>query len=650
MLFDHSVVSADWIRDTLTAALASAEETVNRIVAPETSLTFDEILLPLEDISDALTTVSGRTAFMGYVHPDKTVRTAGKEAEERLAKWGVELAFRRDLYEKVRAFADSDQASRLEGERARLLEFTLRDFRRAGHELDASERDRLKELTNRLVELGVRFEQHIAEHQDHLELGADDLEGLPDHFVETLEPGDVEGTYKVTMAYPHVFPFMENSPRRDLREALYLKFQTIAAEENRPILEEAVRIRKKIAGLFGKASWAEHQLEDRMAKHPDAVDRFYGDLRGPLTEAAVAERDRMSKLLEADTGDAELQVYDRAYYENLLRKTEYGVDQQKIAEYFPLQQVLDGMFEMTGRVFGLRYEPVESLAWHPDVSTHAIYDAASDELIAHFYMDLFPREGKFNHAAAFTLVGGRELPDDSYQHPVSAIVANLTKPTASRPSLLQHQEVLTLFHEFGHILHQTLTRAEFPRFSGTNTEQDFVEAPSQIMEHWTWKADVLSRFARHHDTGAPIPEELVDQLVAAKNLNVALFNLRQMSFGVMDLALHGPADEKDLDEILLEGSAVGLLPHQEGTFMLGSFGHMFGYDAAYYGYLWSVVYGDDMFSRFEEQGYLDPEVGMQYRTTVLEQGGSVDGMDMLRAFLGREPNNAAFLRNLGISA
>lgn len=650
MLFDHSEISADWIRDTLDTALDAADETVARIVAPETPLTFDEILLPLEDVSDRLTTVSGRTAFMGYVHPDKAVRTAGKEAEERLAKWGVELAFRRDLFEKVRSFAETEQAALLEGERARLLEFTLRDFRRAGHELDPTERERLKELTNRLVELGVRFEQNIAEHQDHLELGPDDLEGLPDHYVETLEPGDTEDSYKVTMAYPHVFPFMENSPRRDLRKALYLKFQTIAAEPNRPILEEAVRIRKEIASLFGKASWAEHQLEDRMAKHPDAVHRFYEDLRGPLTEAAVAERDRMSELLAKDTGDEEMQVYDRAYYENVLRKTEYGVDQQKIAEYFPLQQVLDGMFELTGRVFGLRYEPVESVAWHPDVSTHAIIDAESGARIAHFYMDLFPREGKFNHAAAFTLVGGRKLPDGSYQHPVSAIVANLTKPTASRPSLLQHQEVLTLFHEFGHILHQTLTRAEFPRFSGTNTEQDFVEAPSQIMEHWTWKADVLSRFARHHDTGTPIPEDLVDQLVAAKNLNIALFNLRQMSFGIMDLALHGPDEEKDLDEILLEGSAVGLLPHQEGTFMLGSFGHLFGYDAAYYGYLWSVVYGDDMFSRFEEQGYLDPEVGMDYRRTVLEQGGSVDGMDMLRAFLGREPNNAAFLRNLGITA
>ena len=649
MLFDHSVVSADWIRDTLDTALSDADRTVERVVAFETPLTFDDILLPLEDVSDALTTVSGRTAFMGYVHPDKDVRTAGKEAEERLAKWGVELAFRRDLYEKVRSFADSGEAATLEGERARLLEFTLRDFRRAGHELDATDRARLKELTNRLVELGVRFEQHIAEHQDHIVLGPGDLEGLPEQFVETLEPGDSEGTYKVTMAYPHVFPFMENSARRDLRKELYRRFQTIAAEENRPILEEAVRIRKEIASLFGKSSWAEHQLEDRMAKHPDAVERFYEELRGPLTEAAGGERDRMAELLEQDTGDDELQLYDRAYYENVLRKTEFGVDQQKVAEYFPLRQVLDGMFELTGRVFGLRYEEVPSTAWHPDVSTHAILDAESGDLIAHFYMDLFPRDGKFNHAAAFTLVGGRRLDDGGYQRPVSAIVANLTKPTASRPSLLQHQEVLTLFHEFGHVLHQTLTRAEFPRFSGTNTEQDFVEAPSQIMEHWTWKADVLSRFARHHATGEPIPEELVDQLVAAKNLNVALFNLRQMSFGVMDLALHGPDDEKDLDEILLEGSAVGLLPHQEGTFMLGSWGHLFGYDAAYYGYLWSVVYGDDMFSRFEDEGYLDPEVGMEYRTTVLERGGSVDGMQMLREFLGREPNNEAFLRNLDIS-
>jgi thimet oligopeptidase len=232
---------------------------------------------------------------------------------------------------------------------------------------------------------------------------------------------------------------------------------------------------------------------------------------------------------------------------------------------------------------------------------------------------------------------------------VSAIVANFTKPSGDRPSLLTHQEVETFFHEFGHILHQTLTTAELVRFSGTSTERDFVEAPSQIMENWTWQASVLRRFARHFETGDPIPDHLVDQLVAARNLNIALATLRQVQFGLLDMGYHGEQPSKDLNAILRETAETGLLGFQEGTFMPASFGHLFGYDAGYYGYLWAKVFGDDMWSRFERDGITSPQVGMDYRREILERGGAVDGGDLLRNFLGREPNNQAFLHRLGIS-
>ena len=283
---------------------------------------------------------------------------------------------------------------------------------------------------------------------------------------------------------------------------------------------------------------------------------------------------------------------------------------------------------------------------------------ATGEDIAVTHMDLHPRDGKFSHAAAFDLVPGRRLLDGSYRRPVSAIVANFTKPTADRPSLLLHDEVVTLFHEFGHILHQTLTKAETARFSGTSTERDFVEAPSQIMEHWCWRPEVLTRFARHHETGEPIPTELVDQLVAARDLNVGVANLRQVQFGVLDMGFHGPrraedgttADGgRDLDAILRRAEAVALFDHVDGTFMPASFGHLLsGYDAGYYGYLWSKVYGDDMFSRFAADGVTNPAVGRAYRTAILEKGGSVPATQMLQDFLGRAPSNEAFLADLGI--
>ena len=651
MLFDYTTVTPESITADVDETLARADAIVDGIAAGSDSLTYASVLGRLEDVADMTASLFGRTGFMGYVHPDEEMRTAGQQLEERISKWGIEISFRPDLYRSVKAFAEGEEARALTGEKARLLEFTLRDFRKAGHELSESDQARLKELSNRLVELGTQFQKNIADVDDTLVVTRDDLAGMPDWYADSLEPIEDGDRLQITMAYPHVVPFVQNASRRDLREALMFKFNNRAREVNRVILAEAVDVRQEIAELFGEESWAHHLLDERMAEKPENVFEFYDSLLAPLQAAARDEIARMTDLLRRDTDDesAELQAYDWQYYDTLLRKTEYGVDPNEVAQYFELNQVLAGMFEITGEVFGLTYERVDAPTWHPEVITYAIHDAASGDLISHFYMDLFPREAKFSHAAAFPLVPGRRLDDGTYQHPVSAIVANVTKPTEERPSLLQHQEVETMFHEFGHILHQTLTKAELVRFSGTSVERDFVEAPSQIMEHWTWKPDVLQRFARHHETGEPIPEDLVDRLVAAKNLNIALMKLRQMTYGTLDMNLHGPNSDRDLDRALRDANAISLLPTHEGTFFPSSFGHLFGYDAGYYGYLWSEVYGDDMWSRFEEEGYTSPEVGADYRREILEAGGARDGMDHLRAFLGREPDNTAFLVNIGIA-
>jgi thimet oligopeptidase len=644
MLFDYSAVTADSVSEDAARSLREADDLVASIVDDSTP----DPLATLDEIDDIVGRTYGRTAFLGYVHPDPGVREVGKAIEERIQKWAVEVVFRDDFYAAVTRFAATPEAQTLTGERARLLEFVLRDLRKAGHELSADDRAEVKRLTERLVELGVAFERNIAEDQRELIVDQAGLEGMPDNFREGLKPGDEEGTFRLTTAYPDYFPFMENGRRRDLREQMRLEFDTRAVGPNRPILDEAVGIRSRIAGIFGKESWAEHQLEERMAKQPAAIDAFYAGLLPALTEKGLLEKAVMSDMLQQDEGDGELQGWDFRFYGNRLRQRDYGVDPMEVAAYFPLSAVLDGMFDLTGEVFGLRYRKVEAPTWHPDVQTFAIDDAASGETVAHFHMDLFPRDGKFSHAAAFPLVPGRLLPDGTYQRPVSAIVANLTKPTATQPSLLQHSEVVVLFHEFGHILHQTLTRAATTRFSGSSTETDFVEAPSQIMENWTWEPGVLQRFARHHETGEPIPPDLVERMVAARRLNIGILTLRQIQLGMLDLELHGPKPEKDLDEITRRISRVTLLPYQEGTFFPASFGHLFGYDAGYYGYLWAEVFGDDMWSRFRAEGVTNPEVGMSYRREILEQGGTADGGQLLQRFLGREPSNQAFLQKLGI--
>lgn len=648
-MFDYTQVTASGITEDLEAALSEADRLVAGVVDPTTEATYDSVLAPLNEIEDLLVRAYGRTAFMGYVHTEKEVRDAGNAAEERIQKWAVELVFRPDFYRAIKSYSESPEAAGLSGERRRMLEFLLRDLRKAGHELDDDSRAEVKKLTERLVELGVLFQRNIDEHQDHLVVTRDDLEGMPKSYIEGLEAGDTEGTLKVTMAYPDVVPFMENSPRRDLREELSRKFNSRAVEPNRPLLEEAIAARQRIAEIFSQPSWAHHQLEEKMAKNPEAVRSFYASLLPGLSEIGQSELGKLTEMLRADGFDGELQGYDFRYYDTQLRRRDYGVDPTEVAAHFPLQQVLDGMLELTGEVFGLRYRKIDRPSWHPDVLAYAIDDATTGQEIAHFFMDLFPREGKFSHAAAFPLIPGRRLDDGSYQKPLAAIVANFTKPGTERPSLLQHQEVETFFHEFGHILHQTLTRAELTKFSGTSTEGDFVEAPSQIMENWTWQPQVLARFARHYQTGQPIPPELVSQLTAAKNLNIALLTLRQAQFGLLDMWMHDETPQKDLDDIHVRSTQVSLFPVHPDTFYPASFGHLLGgYDAGYYGYLWSEVYGDDMWSRFEKEGVTNPKVGAAYRREVLERGGSRDGMEHLRAFLGREPNNEAFLRKLGM--
>lgn len=631
-------------------ALADAQSVLEEMVAPKDQRTFDNTLRPLDRITDILGHANANFFFMGYVHPDKEVRAAGKTAEEKATKWGAEIAFRDDVNAAVREFAETEEARGLSGEKARMLEFVLRDLRRAGHDLEPEVREEVKAKTQRLIELGVRFQQNIDEWDDWVLCDRDDLEGLPDSYIGGLSVDEETGKYKVTIAYPEMIPFLENSPRRDLREQLRYKFNTVAVEENKKILEEAVQLRQEIAEAFGQPSWAHHRLEERMAKDPDRVKAFYADLQDPLTDTARVEIAAIAGLLEADTGDTRVQLWDWSYYDTQQRRTDYGVDNFEVARYFPLPQVLEGMFDLTSEMFGIEFRKVEGAdVWHEDVKLYAITDAGTGEELSRFYLDLFPREGKYGHAAEFPLIPSRVLEDGSYQNPLCAMVANFTKPTKDTPSLLQHSEVETLFHEFGHVLHQNLGRTEMARFSGTNTERDFVEAPSQIMQHWIWRTDVLKRFARHFETGEPIPDELVEQLVAARRLNKGLFQLRQMQYGWWDQEIHAGPD-RDLEEIHEAGSSISLFPPHEGTFALASFGHLMGgYDASYYGYMWSEVFGDDMFSKFEEEGVTNPEVGMAYRRAVLERGGTVDGDQILVDFLGREPNNGAFLRKLGIS-
>jgi thimet oligopeptidase len=652
MMIDFSTLTPDQLAHACEAAMRACDEGIAAIIAePAGERTFDNTLVALEAAVDHVQQAGGQYAFMAYVAEDQALREAAHEWEQRLDKYAVELAFREDLYEAVRAFAETPEASALTGEPRRLLDFTMRDYRRNGFELPKEQRERVQALMNRLVELGTEFRKAIDEWDDGVIADREQLAGMPDRWIDALQTVEQGGRtrYRISLDYPEILPFMDNGESEELRRELFLKNQNKGGEGNIALLEEAIRVRGEIASLLGYPSWAAYVTEKRMAKDPLNVERFLLDLQAKLETKARIDMARLSDAKRAKTGDGDVRIWDWWYYTNLLLKTEYAVDDFEVAQYFPLERCIEGLFLVTQELLGIRYERAKGApVWHPDVQAFDIYEADASAPFARFYMDLYPRPNKFKHAAAFPLRSGRRLPDGSYQQPASAIVANFTKPSAAAPSLLRHSEVVTFFHEFGHILHQTLTKARFLEFAGSSTERDFVEAPSQMLEHWVWDRDILRRFARHHESGEPLPDALLDAMVRAKHLSSGIANLRQMFFARLDLRLHSPGFDGDSTRAVRELYPVTGFPYPEGTHFQAGFGHLFGYDAGYYGYLWSRVFGDDMFTRFEHAGVLDGATGMDYRRTILERGGAVDGDQLVRDFLGREPNSDAFLRDLGL--
>ena len=644
MEYDLSTATAASVGQATAAAIEDAETYVTQATTAAEP-TFAARLQPLPRAVSVIADAMGYGPFLALFHPDQDVRDAGHDADERLSTWLTDLVARPEVYTAVAAL-DPGELTDLE---LRSHMHWMRDLRRAGHGRPDAVRERAKALQQRLVELQIAFEKNIAEYEDHLDVPVSELTALPKNYLAALEPGEKPDTLRVTLDYPSYFPFMEQVGNRELRRQLRHKYQNRAVSQNRPLLEEAIALRAELADLLGYADWADYAMEPKMAE-PRAVAALYESVVPGLTELGRQEKAALEELLDEDAAGAELEQWDWRYYHDRQRRREYGVDQNEVAEYFPLEAVIEGMLDVTGSVLGLTYELLpDELTWHEDVCSYRIHDAGSGEPIATFHLDLHPREGKFTHAACWNPVVRRREPDGSVRLPVAAIAANFTRPTADTPALLTHDEALTLWHEFGHALHACLTEVDVQTFAGIETEWDFVEAPSQIMENWMWEPQVLERFARHYRSDEPIPSELVAALVAARDQNVALQTLRQVSLGKYDLLMHTSGARPDLDALLDRATAYSLLPSQPDTFMAASWGHpMGGYDAGYYGYLWAQVFGDDMYSVFAREGVMSTTVGGRYRREVLAMGGARDAIDHLRAFLGREPNADAFLARLGI--
>ncbi|MBT8208487.1 MAG: hypothetical protein KJO18_09450, partial [Acidimicrobiia bacterium] len=395
MLHDYESSTAQSVTALTDDALEKANQLVDGVTTHGGTHTYANTVAPLEAAGTILADAYGAGAFLGRAHPDQDVRDVAIEAEERLTKWGNDVISRRDLYEAVKAFSESAEKETLPADRARVLDEWLRDFRRAGHQLDEGKRERLHELRTHLIELEVEFGKNVDEWQDHIDMTLDELDGLPPEYIERLGEGKAPGTYRVTMDYPEYTPFIQQARNREMRRKLQFKFWNRAKAANGPLLAEAVKTRQQIADLLGYATWAHYAMEVKMAKSPDAVADLYDSIIPGLEKRAAAELAALQEMLEQDHPGEQLQSWDWAYYANEQRKRDFGIDPNEVAEYFPLGEVMEGMFDITSDVFDLVYRRIEDAAtWHPDVQVYEIQNADNEEPIAYFYADLFPRKGK----------------------------------------------------------------------------------------------------------------------------------------------------------------------------------------------------------------------------------------------------------------
>jgi Zn-dependent oligopeptidase len=648
--YDYSAMTAETVRQAADEGVAEAERLIAQAVDAAGPRTFENTLVPLSDAAAAVWTADGRGALIGLVHPDGAVRDAASAARERTEKWRNGLAQRDEVAACVSGFAGTREAAGLSGARRRALDLWLRDLRRAGHELEPSSRAELATLRERIVELVVIFDRQLRDWTDAIELEPDDLAGLAPAFVGQLPEGSTAGTKSLRIGLSTVVPFLEQSTRRNLREVALRKLLSLAADANRPIVAEILELRRRIAALMGSPSWSQYANEARMSGGAEAVRAFLDRILPPLEALATGERPAMRGLLHADGFDDELQAWDWFHYDERQRRA-IGLDSSQLSAHLPLDAVLCGLFDIVRDVFGVEVAEDPTIrAWHPDVRLLVLRDVATGEHLADCYVDPFAREGKTPARWTSALEPGSNRSGSPRRPPVLYLVTNFAPSVGDARPLLQHADVATLFHEFGHVLEFGLQRADVFFASLSWLEVDFVEAPSQIMEHWVWAPEVLRQFARHHETGQPPPEALLERLAESRRLNVATRTLWWYGYRtVLDQALHGP-EPVDPGEAYRKAFALTGFPFPEGTFQPSSFIHILdNYDAGYYSYLWAQVFGDDMFSAFRSEGLLSGAVGRRYRKHVLEPTWTVPGRDRVRNFLGREPSEEAFLERLGIA-
>jgi thimet oligopeptidase len=624
-------------------------------------VTFESAIAALDHITYPASVLTSRLWLMKETQQDEAMRSACTEAVQKLSEWGVEVSYRTDIYEVCQAFEaayESGERAVLQGEDKKFYEETMRDYRRDGMALSSEIRTQVAGLKNELNRLATEFDTNITNAQVSLSLTADELTGVSDDFLAASKQED--GTYRArATTTPDYMMVMQNCSVSETRRRMNQARYSTAMDTNGPILNQMVAVREKIATLLGYANWADYKIEPKMAQTGAAAVTFAEDLATRLQPKFDAEVAALREYKVKETGVTSTTVnwWDFRYYQNILMKDRYGVDTDALRNYFPLNGVLVGMFRVYETIFNLKFTPVDpGYKWVDDLRLYVVTDAGTQKVMGAFYLDLFPREGKYNHFAQFDIIGGKQLTTGQYQRPVVSLVCNFTPGILStpakpgKPALMDHGEVETIFHEFGHAMHSILTEATYSRYSGANVERDFVEAPSQMFEAWAWDPTVLADFAKDwRDETETLPLETIAAMKEANLATRGIFYRRQLGLALADLRMH-LGGVTDAGKVCNDTNSELLFPVPENTNFAAYWGHLTGYDAGYYGYAWADSLAADMVTVFENapQGFLDQEAGMRLRREVYQVGGARTGGQSVRAFLTREPTNAAFVKTLGL--
>ncbi|MGM0430414.1 MAG: oligopeptidase A [Pseudomonadota bacterium] len=666
---DFDQIKPEHIQPAVEESIKHARQTIDEVLA-RGDFSWNGLIEPLTDADEKLEHVWAPVSHLNSVVSTPELREAHDSCLPLLSDYATYVGQHKGLFDAYETLRNSDEFGELTEAQQKLINDTLRDFRLSGVDLPADKKKRYAEISSRLSDLSSTFSNNLLDATHAWTCLITDesrLAGLPDSIKEaakeTAADQEKEG-WLFTLDIPSYLPVMLYAEDRELRKDMYQAFVTRASEtgpnggkfDNSAVMDETLALRHEMAKLLGFNDFAEMSLATKMAESPEQVLGFVKDLAEksmPQAKEEYAEVEVFAK----EQGVEKMEAWDVPYFSEQLKQKRYSISDELLRPYFPEQQVLNGLFEVVKRLFGMTVsEQKDVKTWHDNVRFFRIHDA-DGHLRGSFYLDLYARQGKRGGAWMADFVGRRVHADGELQNPVAFLTCNFSKPVGGKPALFTHDEVLTLFHEFGHGLHHMLTQVDTAGLSGINgVEWDAVELPSQFLENWCWEPEALALISGHYETGEPLPQELLDKMLAARNYQSAMQMMRQLEFSLFDMRIHHEFDEKKgarISEILSEvrKQTSVRIPPEYNRFQ-HSFGHIFagGYAAGYYSYKWAEVLSSDAFARFEEEGIFSAATGRDFLQIILERGGSRKAADLFQEFRGREPSVEPLLRHSGIKA